>query len=797
MKQKYIKISSTAQALTYLLVIAVFILGKGVFKSNYIVAGILLSTVGFSLSWFIKDKESKIRQMLINAGYVGVVFLGTYKILKSSFLVEDILFLALESTLIMQAITSFNSHSPRNLKCIQIFSLVAFMCFPIFADTSNLIYLTISVLYLFIWGLIIKIQMLSRNKTLSFSVWPSYLVYLLSVSLIFAATNILRRNIVLNVEPKRGYTLETKKFDTLDRLFNLQATLFEITVISVDESPKDRKEIMQNVTFLFQESPDISEFEKANVIVDYFLQEHGLDNIPWTYGVLGDDGLVDSLKRPGSGIEPWGHADGVSQKKKKKRNEPYNDGSNQSVSILKNFIELKTDFENKTVRDNILDKVISGDKTLKTRIKTLLGLNNIRRASTQKDMNLRIDVLNKNIKTLPLDTQTKEELRKMVNNLKQWKLYSIYNNLRNSLKDDLRNADKNEKVSDFIKKIEKAVTASEISELYKKMESIKDVLSKAYPARKDDFEKSLKAMLEAKTELNLTGDADRLGKKITGELIAQDMSKTLNSISPYSNNYYKELKKLVALNITGDNELKKNFDDLLDKMMASYSVQETALLMKELEDILDKVKRENISPSEIKKIKDNLDKLKEIKGKSFLSENILSLIEDLNAFKKMTEESKKRDDLEKVISSLEENYLKGGKPNKDVVKRLEDILNKAKLASVSSSAKKALKKAAPISPSWQIVVFPKRLVVTQGEKINVKVIGLYNNSIIKDLTGEVSWTFEDSSIALIDSQGIINTMSTGQTKAVAAYGANKSYSIKIIVLEPLGYEVMSLKEPLQ
>jgi len=1021
MKQKYITIPSTAQALVYLLVIAVFILGKGVLKNNYIIAGILLSTVGFYLSWFMKDKKSKIKQILINTGYVSVLFLGTYKILKSSFLVEDIFFIVLEIVLIVQIIVSFDSYSPKNLRCIQVLSLVTFMCLSLFADTTSLMYPIISILYLFIWAIIIKIQMLSRDGTLPISTWPSYLVYLLSLSLILAVTNILGKNIAFNIEPKKGHVLETKKFNTKDKLFDLQATLFEITVTAADESPKDRKEIMQNVTYLFQESPIISKFERANATMTHFLHSYGPDIIPETYGILNNDDLIDPIKKPGSS--------GF-----------IGDSRNRSIAVLKNFIDSKTDFKNTTLSANILDKIISKDKTLTTKIKISLSLDNIRRATTQKTMAHRINLLNKTIKTLHLDNQTKEQLNKIVSDLKEWKLYSLYNNLRNSLKNNLINTKGNEilknKISDFIKQIEEASTVSEMSELHKEMESIKSTLQKAHPGQKDDFKESLETLLEAKMELNLAGDADLLGKRLTGDSVSQNPGKSLDSINtfkkileayknmlsaqeigefleklksfeqqsktnvevlnllksedwqelinskiemfynkekgkikkvlkegllseadvkrfmesiddfssqkqqnrlqkkeeisekiqdlseqglipkdtaeelsnqlnnlskiteakdivrnlggkkvrPSSGNYHQELKEFAELNIAGNNELKKEFDDSLNKMITSHSVQGTALLMTELEDILNKIKLENVTAatikeiknkinelkemkdnpsliesiesliedlkslkdmakeskekdnleeiidsleenslkgekpdesltelegilnkiklenipsSEIQKMENNLNKLKEIKDKSFLSENITSLIKDLDTLKDMTEKSENKSDIEKIMDSLEESSLKGEKPDESLTKKLENILNEAKLTKVSPSSKKVARDRVPVPPSWQIDVFPKRLVLTQGEKNNVKAIGFYNNSIIKDLTDEVNWTFENPSIARIDEKGAINIISTGKTKAIAFYGDNKSNSVEIIVLEPLDYETQSLKEYLQ
>ena len=961
MKQRYIKIPILVHTLTYLLTIVVFalLLGKDVF--TYIAAGILLLTVGFSLSWFLKEKGGKIRQVLANAGCISVIFFEAYKILKSSFLIEDIFFFAVEGILIMLVIISFNSYFPRNLKSIQILSLIIFTCLPLFTDASNPIYLMLSILYLFIWGLIIKIRIRPKDKILPFSAVPSYLIYFLSLILALGIARIIQKSIVFKVQPSKGHVLETKKFGTPNRLYDMEASLFEITRIFVDKSPKDRKEIMQNVTFLFQESPEIDEFETANIIVGYFLQKHGPANIPGIHGIPSDDGLVDPLKKPGSGIEPWGNDTGITQKKK-------------SVIILKKYIDLKTDFKNETARDNILDKVTSKDKTLKTKIKTSLSLNNIRRAATQKKLSSEINLLDKNIKALPLNNQTKEELREMVNDLKKWKLYSIYNDLRNSLKEGLQSADKGEtapdtsemygkaqdleqdfqlkkklrkEVSDFIKEIEEAATAPEISELYKKTESIEDSLNKAYPAQKDDFKNSLKAILEAKMELNLTASADRLDKKLPEESVSDDMGKAVKLPSPSKNaleayksmlsapeieefleklkefekqvetndkaldffkseggkeltnskieifyskekertkktlkesliskqnvknfmksiddfssqsqrdssekkneileeiqdlatqglfsqdimdklknhlnnlskiikaeniirglaekkkkpspgNYYEELKELIELNIAGNKELQKEFNDLLDEMMSSPSKQETAFLMKKIEDILDEAKSKSITPSVIKGMQKKLSKLKEIKDKSFLSENISSLMSDLETLKSMKKGDEKQD-LKKAIKSLEQSALKGESPDKALMKKIEDILEKAKAEDVSSSVKKTLKNTV-LSPTWQIVVFPENLVLTKGKKANIKVIGLYNNSIIKDLTMEANWTFRNPSLVRIDSNGAINAIFPGQTSGIADYKGSKSSGIEIIVVEPLSPEELDLKRYLQ
>ena len=86
---------------------------------------------------------------------------------------------------------------------------------------------------------------------------------------------------------------------------------------------------------------------------------------------------------------------------------------------------------------------------------------------------------------------------------------------------------------------------------------------------------------------------------------------------------------------------------------------------------------------------------------------------------------------------------------------------------------------------WKIFAFPEKVLLNNKTTEKVEILGIYNNNILKDITKEIIWKFDNPEIAWIDKNGIIHPISTGTTKAFTTYKGSSPLYIDITVVKPL------------
>lgn len=80
---------------------------------------------------------------------------------------------------------------------------------------------------------------------------------------------------------------------------------------------------------------------------------------------------------------------------------------------------------------------------------------------------------------------------------------------------------------------------------------------------------------------------------------------------------------------------------------------------------------------------------------------------------------------------------------------------------------------------------PAELQLTKGQNGQIKVQAFQLDGVSEDVTGQVQWEVEDSSVAEVDNQGMVNTIASGRTNIGARY-AGLTASVPVLVNQSSG-----------
>jgi hypothetical protein len=717
--------------------------------------------------------------------------------------------------------------------------------------------------------------------------------------------------------------LPTEKFDVKERLYKLQDYIYKeiiYTDISSDtpESVETEKKIIHLLASLFQESPYILQLESAYSELKGILEKYefpmekkNYGEIPSLRGAEKDDGLIDPFRRPGAGIEKSREKkDEITAKENKKE---------QMKSTLREYIDTKIEYKNIVKKNTLLEKITKTKGALLAKFFTLLKLNSIPYIKDLEKVNKEVNFIKESIDKFSSDNQTKKALKEMVNEFKKWKVYSVYNDLKNKITDSVKNISIQSK--NFLNRIEKITDPFKTVTLYKKIEN-KDL---------DERNKEiLKKILEIKLELILMENLDNLVKDFKNQSLPEDsieklydliekiistqdireyieelkrlrkyleerklltlkskywknilMSKNeliiskekiaienllkrtnipskeiehfIDLINKFHYEYYEEeiekakgqidkffnygfvskeerdqlkksienlyqieksksfirkivkekivkdennyvqKRKLEGLinNIFEDNKIGKKIKELANKLVNSKSIKEMELTEREINRfIIEEIRKKTMPHDKIEKLRKNLKKILEIKRKSLVADEILPLIENFTMLKNIINKQNKNK-IENILQRLKRNYFEGKNLDKASLEEINTLYD-------AFLNYKFSRKIEPSLFKWEIFILPEKIILNKKETRDVKVIGLYNRTLLKDITSEVTWRYNPSSIVWIDTQGTIYPIMPGKANIFAEYKGSESAKIEVIVTDSLdSKEIEELEEILK
>jgi hypothetical protein len=420
-KEKYLFLE---YSLTFLLFYSAVVLIGEVLTIDwlYLPFGLM---VGFYFSWFNRNKDSRLIDVLITICVIGVVFWVIYSFLNSSLFHEEVNLILIKAGIIVTIFIGFNSSTATTLSCIQILSLALFMCFPIFIREYNKIIFALILFYLGLWGTILRVKFYEFFKPVKkknrgkfyFSLFliPYFLIIVFISWIMFSRVS-------LGETRKGGFLYENKDIVTTtdaleEEYYYSQDKIQELVLRLITHyNLEDSKNLIYLLSLLIKESSIIMEVDKANM------------------------GLVDYLKRPGPGLEP---------------------GEGEQVTILlKNYVQKKASLNLQRAAEDIKKSLKNNYATIKERFDISNRLKDINYSTSRQQIDYNENEAQGAVADSLINDKGKQDLREAIKRFGEWKILQLYYQKMEYLKKKIELQEKQFK--------------TEMEDLYSKIEAIKD-----------------------------------------------------------------------------------------------------------------------------------------------------------------------------------------------------------------------------------------------------------------------------------------------------------------------------------
>ncbi|OPX30284.1 MAG: hypothetical protein B1H08_02130 [Candidatus Omnitrophica bacterium 4484_171] len=624
----------------YLLIISIFILGEGAFGKAVTVAAILLSIAGLIVSGGITDnRKNRSVNIGIDIANIAVCVWIIMLITQSSFIFEKIVFSFAKGIVFIIAILSFNPSYKRNSAYIQILTLLLFIVYPLLLKTNTLLYQLLSVVYIIIWITIIRISLRKRRYGSYREISKVVVSCILVMAIILPLAYILKSRIYFPKIKQLSSFLRTEKLNIDNQLYELQDKLYKDSkefvnkynpnasgnkqvMKLVNKKNEARGRILNLLSALFQESPYTLKVEKAR------------------------SGLKDIFHRPGFGLE---------------------EGDKEAlISTLKKYVNTKIRVNNLRKASELSNGIRSSLKNLKSKLSALMTINKVNYSSGIQEINRAFNSLNKLADSIA-NNENRNRIKKTIDELKRWKLYSIYNESRNRIEDAVKNTGKTsrnngrqnkEYASNLLNAAENTTVPLGIARLIPKINALNTTSEGVKKETSAKISNWFRKMLEAKIELSLNENLERLIDKLTEELIPQQ---TIDRIS-------KQIKNIIN---------SESADTLLEETEA---LKDTLRETETSKYVLNDIHTQNIIIGKTEALKNKEEtKMNKLLNKSTLSEeNKNQLIKSANnLFYSKYSTINDWENLDKSIEKLS----RSGRIYKNTYEKLKNTLSNLRIIS--------------------------------------------------------------------------------------------------------------------
>ena len=393
-------------------------------------------------------------------------------------------------------------------------------------------------------------------------------------------------------------------------------------------------------------------------------------------------------------------------------------------------------------------------------------------------------------------------------------------NNSNDLQDQLENLTK--KMSDFEK--QGKISVEDSAELLKTSGEIKDILSAGLEAASELKEKESpenypqernyrEKLRQAIENSSLSGEEKEMLNSLSQELfkaqslpqlgdVKEAMENKLSSLGPRQpsskgvadleaavNNIFSDLeKKIDSLEEVGAEQIKQ-LQQYLKKMQQSRDSEELQKSAEEFKDAIKFKTPQNKQAQE--KLLEAVDKLKEILAalieKSPPSATELKEINRINEEIRQAAQIKQQfligQALSDILEKTENLSLQDAAKAQELEKKLQELrkastpeeLEKAIMDlkniihSESAQENKAGKMEQAGRRPWKIYILSSPLVVSKGATLLLKVIIVYENGYIKELTKDIEWFSADPQVARVDDVNFLHALADGKTIIKGVY----------------------------
>ena len=297
----------------------------------------------------------------------------------------------------------------------------------------------------------------------------------------------------------------------------------------------------------------------------------------------------------------------------------------------------------------------------------------------------------------------------------------------------------------------------------------------------------------------------------------QKLKETLESLLNKKDSNVKDLEKKIdnLENVTA--EQIKQLQDSLEKMQQSKDSRELEKASEEFKDaiksntqqdkqeqdkmlesaqklknILDALLKKNeptaAERKDIDKINEKINQAAEIKQQFLMSQASADILDKIEKLK--SKDAKKAQALK---GKLEE--MRKSNSSDEVEKIILDLKNILNSETVKEDKKSMLLEGD--KQQRDIYILSSPLIVSQGITVPLRVIAVYKNGYIKELTSDLEWFSTDKQVAWVDDLNFLHPLAKGRIKIRAVYKGLTSQEAEVDVVEDIDAQtVQTIKQEL-
>ncbi|MDP2928295.1 MAG: Ig-like domain-containing protein, partial [Candidatus Omnitrophota bacterium] len=225
-----------------------------------------------------------------------------------------------------------------------------------------------------------------------------------------------------------------------------------------------------------------------------------------------------------------------------------------------------------------------------------------------------------------------------------------------------------------------------------------------------------------------------------------------------------------------------------DKQEQAKMLEAVQRLKEVLDALLEKKAPTAAELKEINKINEKIKQAAEIKQQFLLSKALAEILEKIERLS--LQDAKKAQALKEKL----EQMRKSNAPEEveKIILDLKNIVN-----SQSAQVDKDSMMEQEGKQQWKIYILSSSLIVSQGITVPLKVIAVYKNGYIKELTSDVEWFSTDPQIARVDDLNFLHPLAKGKTKIRAVYKGAASENTAVNVVDDIDAQtVQTIKQEL-
>ena len=114
--------------------------------------------------------------------------------------------------------------------------------------------------------------------------------------------------------------------------------------------------------------------------------------------------------------------------------------------------------------------------------------------------------------------------------------------------------------------------------------------------------------------------------------------------------------------------------------------------------------------------------------------------------------------------------------------KYEELISTINDLKPSQELDKEKEAAETVTSDWVLEIVPANILCYAGEVTSLKVLGIYEGTIIHDLTSEVLWESKNENVAIVYENGMLISSAAGKTGIKATWLENISVEVDCIVM---------------